>query len=106
MKDWLHVDYQESDSSWTAKIKDDNGIVMATFRYNSVKPKKLKKTSGVTRGVYKKADEDYKGTGVVSPKSPAKLNAEDEAEWYKKTLIEQATKPYEFPGGVEDVSNT
>ncbi len=78
---------------------------MATFRYNSVKPKKLKKTAGVTKGVYKRADEDYKGSGVVSPKSPAKLNAEDLAEWERKNLIEQATRPYEFPGGKEDGSN-
>ena len=97
MKDWLNVDYEESSHSWTAKIKDENGNVMATFRYNSVKPKKAKKTSGVTAGAYGRADENYKGVGVVSPKTPAKLNAEAMAEWERKTLIEGATKPYERP---------
>ena len=99
MKDWLNFDYQESDHSWTARVKDDNGQVVATFRYNSVKPNKAKKTTGVTKGAYQRADEDHKGVGVVKPKSPAKLEAEAMADWERKALIEQATRPYEFPGG-------
>ena len=97
MKNWLNVEYQESSNSWTAQVKDVDGNVTATFRYNAVKSTKAKKTSGVVGGSDKRADEDYKGTGVVSPKTPLKVAAEAQADWERKNLIEMATKPYEAP---------
>lgn len=92
----IKIDYTEDGDAWNAVITDARGKAVISFRYtykNTPQPK----TGGVTAGVYKRADEDYKGKHVVTPKSPTQLEKEKLDEWERNTLIEQATRPYEAP---------
>ena len=85
------MSFTEVDNSIVATLEDKKGEVLATFRYDP-RPIQSGSGSGVTKGAYQMANEDYKSSRIVTPKTAVELNAEDLAEWQRKTLIEQATQ--------------
>jgi hypothetical protein len=87
----VHIDFKEN-GDWTAIISDKKGKAVISFSYHVTTPLK---SGGIAGGAYKPADEDFKGKGVVNPKTPERMAAEAEAEWIKKNAIEQGTRPYE-----------
>ena len=92
---WLSIIYDEDEDTWSATIQDDRGRSIITIKRKAPKEtrKDAKKAVGVVGGADHRADENYRGHGVINPKSPQKVAAEVEADWVRKNIIEQATKP-------------